>query len=169
MRVAVRDTSSQALGSATQFIDVPDVKKGRLTLSGVVLGAERPQTPGAQEPAGGTFTGGDSDATPAVRIFKQGMTLFYGYGILNAHTDRSKKTQLEVQTRLFRDGQEIFAGPSSPLNSEGQPNPQRLVAAGRMELTKMSPGDYVLQVVVTDKLASEKNRIAAQSMDFEIQ
>jgi hypothetical protein len=30
-------------------------------------------------------------------------------------------------------------------------------------------GDYVLQVIVTDKLASEKNRIAAQSMDFEIQ
>jgi hypothetical protein len=32
----------------------------------------------------------------------------------------------------------------------------------------MPPGDYVLQVVVTDKLAPEKYRIAAQSMDFEV-
>jgi hypothetical protein len=30
------------------------------------------------------------------------------------------------------------------------------------------PGDYVLQVVVMDKLAPEKYRIAAQSMDFEV-
>jgi hypothetical protein len=34
---------------------------------------------------------------------------------------------------------------------------------------KISPGDYVLQVVVTDKLAKEKYRVATQAMDFEIQ
>jgi hypothetical protein len=34
---------------------------------------------------------------------------------------------------------------------------------------KIAPGDYVLQVIVTDKLAKEKYRVATQSMDFEIQ
>ena len=33
----------------------------------------------------------------------------------------------------------------------------------------VGPGDYVLQVIVTDKLAKEKYRVATQSMDFEIQ
>jgi hypothetical protein len=33
---------------------------------------------------------------------------------------------------------------------------------------KITPGDYVLQVIVTDKLAKEKYRMATQSMDFEV-
>ena len=37
MRVAVRDSESKRVGSASQFIEVPDVKKGRLALSGLVL------------------------------------------------------------------------------------------------------------------------------------
>jgi hypothetical protein len=168
MRLAVRDNASQLLGSASQFIEVPDVKKGRLTLSGLVLGGDRNRTAEAGEPAEGALLEEDANSTPAVRIFKQGMTVVYGYGILNARTDRNKKTQLEVQTRLFRDGQEVFASPSKPLSSDGQPNPQRLVAGGRLQLAQLAPGDYALQVIVTDKLASEKNRVAAQSMDFEV-
>ena len=35
-------------------------------------------------------------------------------------------------------------------------------------LLQTPPGDYMLQVIVTDKLTEEKYRIAAQSMDFEI-
>jgi VWFA-related protein len=169
MRVAVRDTSSQLLGSATQFIEVPDVKKGRLTLSGIVIGADTSRTTPDGDVAEGALAGTDANATPAVRIFKEGMTIVYGYGILNARVDRNKKTQLQTQTRLFRDGQEIYAGPLSPVNTEGQTNPQRLMSGGRMSLNNLAPGDYALQVIVTDKLASEKNRIAAQSMDFEVQ
>jgi hypothetical protein len=32
----------------------------------------------------------------------------------------------------------------------------------------MSPGDYILQVIVTDPLAKEKYRTATQWIDFEI-
>ena len=31
------------------------------------------------------------------------------------------------------------------------------------------PGDYGLQVIVTDKLVKKKRRVATQSLDFEIQ
>jgi hypothetical protein len=44
-----------------------------------------------------------------------------------------------------------------------------LVAAGAMRLgPAIKPGDYILQLVITDKLAGEKNRIAVQSIDFEV-
>lgn len=94
--------------------------------------------------------------------------MVYAYEIFNARMDRNKKTQLELQTRLFRDGQQVQEGTPSPASSSGQQDPQRLVGAGRIQLTQMPPGDYVLQVIVTDKLANEKYRIAAQSMDFEV-
>jgi len=32
----------------------------------------------------------------------------------------------------------------------------------------MAPGDYVLQIVATDKLAGEKNRTATTWIDFEV-
>jgi hypothetical protein len=37
-----------------------------------------------------------------------------------------------------------------------------------LQLGRIAPGDYVLQVIVTDKLAKDKYRTAVQSMDFEI-
>ena len=55
------------------------------------------------------------------------------------------------------------------MNSDGQSDPGRLSEVGRVQLMRMAPGEYVLQVIVTDKLAPEKYRIAAQSMDFEVQ
>jgi hypothetical protein len=167
MRVVLRDSNGR-LGSATQFVEIPDVKKGVLALSGILMSAEELQTAGGGDVTEGAPAGKDPNGTPAVRIFKQSTTIAYGYEILNAHTDRNKKTQLEVQTRLFRDGQQIHDGTPSAVSGDGQQDSGRLSEVGRVQLTQMPPGDYVLQVIVTDKLASEKNRIASQSMDFEV-
>jgi VWFA-related protein len=37
LRLAVRDSASERTGSASQYVEVPDVKKGRLALSGIVI------------------------------------------------------------------------------------------------------------------------------------
>jgi hypothetical protein len=44
-----------------------------------------------------------------------------------------------------------------------------MIGGGRIQLGKIAPGDYVLQVIVTDELANDKYKVAAQSMDFQIQ
>ncbi|MGD0871440.1 MAG: hypothetical protein ABSB88_17950 [Bryobacteraceae bacterium] len=47
--------------------------------------------------------------------------------------------------------------------------PKHLVAAGTMKLSaQMQPGDYVLQVIVIDKLSGDKHPMATQSTDFEV-
>jgi VWFA-related protein len=168
MRVVVRDDTTQQLGSATQFIDVPDLSKDRLVLSGITLGAERLQaqlTPGSAE---GAVNADNPNGTPAVRIFKPGTGLVYVYQILNAHADGEMKPELESQVRLFRDGQQIYASMPSSLNAAKQANPKRLIGAGQMHLTQVPPGDYVLQIVITDKLRKEKQQVATQSIDFQV-
>ena len=168
MRIVLRDPVSEQVGSASQFIEVPDIKKGRLTLSGIVLAAEQIRTAGADGPAEGAIAGQDPNGTAAVRIFKAGTPMVYVYEILNAHPDSNRKFGLSVQTRLFREGEQVYGGQPSPLNVDDQKDPKHLIGAGRLQLAQAAPGHYTLQVIVTDKLANEKYRIAAQSMDFEI-
>ena len=117
VRVVLRDAGSELLGSASQFIEVPDIEKGHLALSGIVLRNEQPQAvapAGADHPEGHQVEA-DPQGTPAVRIFKQGTAITYGYQILNAQADAANKPELDVQTRLFRDGEEVYTGKPTPL------------------------------------------------------
>jgi hypothetical protein len=46
---------------------------------------------------------------------------------------------------------------------------KRLPLAGAIQLgTSMAPGEYVLQIIVTDPLAKEKYRVTSQWIDFEV-
>jgi hypothetical protein len=167
LRTAVRDANSERVGSASQFIEVPDVGKGKLLLSGIVLRSN----PGQMHAEGEGSEQGDANENPAVRIFTPGRSLIYGYQILNAQVDHStKKAQVQSQVRLFRDGQQIYLGKVMPLDSAGQPDMKKIIMGGRLQLgSKMLAGDYVLQVIVTDNLSRDKSRIATQAMDFEVQ
>ncbi len=168
MRVVLRDDATQQLGSATQFIDIPDVSKDRLQLSGIMLGADQPQTQPPAVSAEGVVAADDPDSTPAVRIFKPGTAIVYAYQILNARSGSDKTPQLEGQVRLFRDGRQVYASMPSNVIADKQENPKRLLGAGHMQLTQIPPGQYVLQILIADKLRNEKERTAAQSIDFEI-
>ena len=133
-----------------------------------MLAGEQRRTQGVGDPAEGQIAGEDPNATAAVRVFKPGTPIVYAYEILNAHLNADKKPQLIVQTLLFHDKQQVYAETPSAMNGENQQNPQHLVRVSRVQFKQAPPNDYVLQIVVTDKLAKEKYRIAAQSIDFEI-
>lgn len=169
MRVALRDEGSGQVGSANQFIEVPDLSKN-LTLSSLLLEKETAATKTAAEGGEGQMAQQDVKGNPVLRTFKQGDALAYVYQIFNADTDAAEKTSLEVHTRLFRDGQPVYEGKPMPLQTVNQQDPKHLVAAGAMKLgTHMTPGDYVLQVIVADKDGSDKHRVATQSTDFEVE
>jgi VWFA-related protein len=160
-RVALRDQASSRIGSAGQFIQVPNLANDRMSLSGLVLlkdAPEKPNTAGTQESAREAISAG-----PAVRQFHQGDKLIFAYSIYNAATHLS---QLTTQTRIFRNGKLLLTGTASPLDT-AQSDPKRVPSIGRLQLgPEFEPGEYVLQVVVIDQLAKEK--IAAQWIDFEV-
>jgi VWFA-related protein len=159
MRVAVRDASSERVGAAAQFVEVPDLGKQRLVLSGVVV-------EGAAPAAGAEL---DPQAGPAVRRLRRGALLEYRYNIYNAQLDAGGKPQLQTQVRMFRDGQPVFTGKLMPLDASKQSDLKRIGAVGRLRLgPEMVPGQYTLQVTVTDPLAPERVRTASQWSDFEI-
>jgi VWFA-related protein len=169
-RVAVRDQTSARIGAAGQFVEVPDLRKDKLVLSGIVIhGEENLQAqPSSIEPA--KAREGDISGGPAVRQFHQGANLIAVYAVYNALVNKSAPLiQLTAQTRFFRDGKLIFTGDPTPLNVPGQTDLQRLIGDSRLQVgPDLPPGDYVLQIIVEDHPGKDKTRRASQWIDFEV-
>jgi hypothetical protein len=163
IRSAVRDVETGRAGSAFQFVDVPDVAKGGIALSGIVMSGTDAPSPTA---------GADSvlahDATPAVRRFSPGELVAYAFAVYNASRERAAGAPgLDVHLALSRDGVAlaVVPGPAVAVPSTAGPVP----VAGALRLApQMPPGTYTLQVLVTDPARKAKERAAAQQIDFEI-
>ena len=162
-RIALRDTVSNKIGSVSQFIEVPNIKK-RLVLSNLVLDNF---TTGEWQKikAGGSRDEGERSVLldTTLRQYKRGTILHYDYEIYNPNQSR----QIESQIRLIKDGKVIYEEVAAAVNSDGQPDLHRLQTAGAVSLGKnLETGSYVLQVIVTDKNNSKK--FATQFVEFEI-
>ena len=159
-RVALRDQASQRIGTAGQFIEVPNLRNQRIALSGLVLWSS--QTPSESESA--------ISGSPGVRQFRQGSEIGMAYSIYNAPLDPATHLpQLTTETRIFRDGKLVYTGKPAPVDVAGQTDLQRIASAGRILLGPEFPaGDYVLQVSVIETLSKERRRITTQSIDFEV-
>jgi VWFA-related protein len=187
LRAAVRDSATARVGTAFQFVEIPDLKKGRLALSGITLSGnvvayDLTQTfwTTALQPrvallkvSQGPGPGEDPEVqpAPAVRRFRRGAELTYRYIIYNARADsHTMLPRLHAEARLFRDGQLVSSAEMMPLEDSGlQLDPKRLGAKGKFVLSDdLAPGQYVLQVVVTDQLNRGPSATAWQSVDFEI-
>lgn len=183
LRIAVRDTANGRTGSANQFINVADVRKGSLTLSGLTLrgtsgvaGVKTTSTPDSAgvvsnaSTAAGQAIEQDPHVGPAGRRLRRGMILEYGYFIYNAQVDKAtQRPQLVTNLRLFRDGRLVYQGKVKDFDGGSQSNPKHLTSGGSLQLGKdLLPGEYVLQVVVYDRLAKEERALASQWIDFDI-
>ena len=170
LRTVVRDTGSLQVGSASQYIDIPDTRKGALGLSGISL-TLAPQTVLAEienvaRPSQETWTQGGA----AVRRYLPGQALLYGYMIINAGIKGSgKKSDVASYIRVFRDGKLVHTGPENREGTPSSDDPTKLVAGGVLRLGNgLTPGEYLLQVIVRSDAGSRKAAPLTQWIDFEV-
>ncbi len=169
LRVALHDKASKRIGSANQFIEVPNVKKKNLMMSGIVL--ENITFENWQKIASGENPPRTSDpiGDTALRQFKNGTVLNYGAVVYNAKLNPAGKPDLLIQSRIFQNGKLIFESQPKPFPFDGQPNMQHVQVSASISLgTEMKSGDYVLQLIVIDNSNDKKRRTTAQFVPFEI-
>lgn len=166
-RVALRDANSGRIGSASQFIEVPDIKKGRLTLSSIIIdGMTRSDYD--KQTAGGGANIHQVLRDTALRQINSQSVLTYGYEIYNARSNGAS-SQVTTKTRLIKDGKVVFNGKEAAANVIDRSDPGRLKVSGALVLgAVLTPGDYILQVIATDPLAGAKRRTTTQYITFEI-
>ena len=168
LRVAIRDHGSDRVGSANQFIEVPDLKKDRLVLSGVVLENITLEDWKRREQGITPRIVPDPLTDTSLRQFRRGTVLNYGFAVFNSNPGSAEGGGLTSLIRLYRDGKMIFEG--KPQNvPPGDKNARSINVSGSLVLgTEMVPGDYILQIVAADNLAKEKYNSAGQVVQFEI-
>jgi hypothetical protein len=105
-----------------------------------------------------------------MRRYLPGQAILYGYAVINPKfKGSSKEFKAGAQVRIFRNGRLLFTGPYANGLAKSEADPTRLVGGGVLTLGKaLSPGEYLLQVVVTDELADKKKSRVAQWVDFEV-
>ena len=166
-RVALRDEQGDGVGSASQFIEVPDVKKNRLTASSIVLENLSVDEWQRMSSPDSTVKMNTSASDTALRRARIGTILRYGFEVYNARIDAAKAAGLEVRIRVFRDGKLVLDGKPVAVDTRDQTDLKRIKYSGALSLGgKMEAGDYVLQAIVTDTLA--KRSFATQSVQFEL-
>ena len=175
-RVAVQDTTSSKTGTAGQIVEIPDLRKRRLAISGITIstgGSPLSSPPSDQNSSG--RSGSKQDAAEngighlAIRRFRQSSNLFYAYVIYMAQIDKTTGSpRLTAEARIFHDGKLIYAGGPKAIETTGQADLDRISASGGLQLNSLKPGEYVLQIIVKDPFADESLGTATQWIDFEI-
>ncbi len=171
-RVALQDAATGKIGAASQFIEIPNLAKKKLTLSNLIVKQYSPEewkkiSLGQNENSNSSNNRALLDTV--TRKFKSGTIFTYTFVIYNAKADAGEKPQLQFQARLFREGKMIVEGSPSAIDVDGQPDLRRIEVSKAVTLgANLQPGDYALQIIVSDSLAKEKKQIASQSIDFEI-
>jgi VWFA-related protein len=171
MRAAVEDLNSNAIGSASQFLEVPQVGRGRLALSGVLLkgdtGPEGPQIHG--EPNSDSPTGLVDGVLlePEVRVLSRGDQAFYAYEIYDGLKDANP--DLQMATAVIRDGKIVYQTAFIPVTASPKTGGKirAIPIAGTLSLGRDMPaGSYTIQVVVRCRNTRKLER--KQWLDFEI-
>lgn len=165
LRIALKDTKTNKIGSANQYIDVPNLKKKRLTLSGLAIENLTEAAYAKRAANNGVPTPGDSQPLidTALRQFKPGSILNFGLAVHNYKV----ATGLTSKVSLYKDGKIVFSGEPKPLTF--QPVDGAMPFLSSLGLPKnMILGEYALQVDITDTNAKGKYRTATQFIQFEL-
>jgi VWFA-related protein len=180
LRVALRDPATGTTGTASQFVPVPDLSKPRLALSGIVL-ESKPAAAHAPDPRSPSVATDEARMSPARRRFVPGTDLRYAFAVYNPAIDRrTGEPRLGTELRLVRAGVDVFKADMAPTRTltplalasrekkKVKAVPGYAVTGAFRLPADLEPGEYALQILVTDQLTEAKVRRSAQWTELEV-
>jgi hypothetical protein len=156
VRTAARDQKSGKVGSASQWIEIPDLSTHKLTLSSLLLisdvtGGEA--KPDATKP-------GAPVAAPQIqfsvdRRFKRSSQLSFWIFIYNSlrGTNGASAPDVAAQIEMVSNGKPIVNSPLRKLETAGMTDLQRIPYGGQFPLANLPAGRYDLKITITDQIA----------------
>ena len=163
IRVAAQDEKSGRVGSAMQWIEVPDLSTKRLTLSSLLVGGQFLGSTQAQASVAGPQ---EQVQFSVDRRFRRGSHMNFMTFVYNATKPANGNPQLEGQIAISRNGQAVVTSPVRQIAIEPTADVARIIYGADIALLNLPAGRYLLQVKINDRLS---NSSAVQQAAFEIE
>jgi hypothetical protein len=161
VRVAVRERQTGRTGSSIQWVEMPDLTRGRFELSSIFLGERR----------GEEFVAVKSAGTPqAVLVdvdhrFPRASVLRFQTYVYNAARAASAP-DVWVQAQVLRDDRQVVYVPPVKVPTEGSPDASRLPYWAEIGLEQLPAGRYALLLTANDRATGAS---ATQRINFVVE
>jgi VWFA-related protein len=159
VRVATRDDKSGKVGSAAQWIEIPDLAAKQLTLSSLLLGG---QFIGSNQKQAG---GGEQVQFSVDHRFLRGSHMNFLTIVYNA-SRTSGAPDLESRIQLSRNGQAVVTSPVRKVPIDANTDSARILYGADIALQTLPPGRYQLLVTISDRIGQSS---ASQQVSFDIE
>lgn len=166
LRVGARNPVSGKTGTVFYDVLVPDFTSTPLMMSGILLSphgdAARDLLTPQRDPLAEKLLGAPATSR---RAFSQAETLGFMTEIYDNSSSRQPR-QFDVSARLIDEsGRDAFASRNVLANGDGGvPKWQAFGYTGRIPLTEVPPGRYLLRVEALDRSAASRQPAAAQTV-----
>jgi VWFA-related protein len=160
VKAAARDSRGGRVGSAAQWIVIPDLSKKLLALSSIHLGG-REVGGGAKEGKGAPQVQFSVD-----RRFPRSSRLSFLAFVYNAAGGAGGVVDLAVTVRVLRDNKAVVTAPARKLAPEPGGDPARLPLTGAVSLGQLPAGRYEIEIAVADNVARTN---ASERVWFEVE
>jgi hypothetical protein len=186
VRIAAADIKQGRAGSATRWIEIPDLGSKALALSSLIVGERRAESESQPSPPDETETGKTASALRQVALnvdhrFANSSHLRFLTFVYNAigsspgvavtpvpassTVGPGNSPDLAVQVQLFRDNEPVITTPLHKIQVDGTSDLRRLPYAAELTLDGLQPGRYLLLVTVIDRVAKAS---ASQKFGFQV-
>lgn len=154
MKLVVRDNETGALGTLSRYLEVPDLSKGRLAASSLLLGA----VPADNNKAS------NANWVLANRRISRKHNLLFATVIYNAKF-KDGKPQVTTQLTVSHLGRVILKSTEEavPVNPQ---NTAQLLKLGQLKVSSIPSGRYLLTLTIKDSLADKKAQTLSRKIDF---
>lgn len=174
VRVALRDPISGLIGTAVEWLDVPNLKKVKMGFSSLMLICK--EQGGFDPTALLNFSTPIGDGAPilppgykvvnqAVRGVQVNSRLGFVSQLFNVPQPKStSEAAVSIQVAILHDGKQVVTTPPHPLKKQPD-STGKLSFAAQIELDGLGPGEYVLQL---NALAQNGKTTASREQAFSI-
>lgn len=146
VRVAARDERSGIVGSAIQWIVIPDLSTQQLSLSSLIVGLENVTNKSLEL---------ERIQWSVDKQFAHGSHLKFITFIYNATKPAGRLSNLAAAVKVYKDGQAVVSTPVQKIAFSSQTDPARVPYMGDIKLGTLAAGRYMLQVTVEDQAAKK--------------
>ncbi len=166
VRVGARDAKSGRIGSAQEWVEIPNLKPGQLGLSSILVGVKPPAVESSSSETNQSLT--NSLEISISHRFQRDSNLRFLVFIYNAQAAAAtdSKPDIAFQVQLIRDGQPVVTTPLKKIQLAQVADPSKIPYAAEIPLNGLPPGRYLMQFTLIDRNSKQS---ATQQTRFEIE